>query len=262
MATSIRPAAAQARRTSSTPHQRCSWRLAWRSQALSARSKIEMSALPGSPGCGAQPRPFQQRNRARLLDDPRGGEPLAMGLERVEVEGQQPAGAQQARHRREGAGEVVVAQEVVEGVVEAGDPVEDPDRPRQGSHVRAMQGHRGQCGARAREHVGREVAARAVVAPADERQQALAGPAPDVEHAAPAQAVRAGERLEPLEPHVVLVVAREVVVVGRERGVRALGAGDPHRTQEPLSAAEGFSRWTVPLRQSGEIAARASRKDR
>src|SRR3954451_4661893 len=125
-----------------------------------------------------------------------------------------------------------------------------------------MQGHGGQCAARSGEHVGREVAACAVVAPADEWQQALARPTPDVQHTAPAQAMRAGKRLEPLEPDVVLVVAREVVVVGRERGVRALGAAGPHRTKEPLSAAKSFNRWTVLLRPGGEIAARASRRDR
>jgi hypothetical protein len=54
--------------------------------------------------------------------------------------------------------------------------------------------------------------------------------------------VRAGERLEPLEPDVVAVVARELVVVGRERGVRALGAAGAHPTKESLSAAKRLIR--------------------
>ena len=133
-----------------------------------------------------------------------------------------------------------------------------PIERRQGAHVGAMQGRLGQRGASAREHVRRQVAARAVVAAADEREQALAGPAADVEHAAPAEPVRAGERLEPLEPDVVRVVARELVVVGRERGVGALGAADAHLTQERLSAAKSSSRCEVPSRRGGGKAARAS----
>jgi hypothetical protein len=132
-------------------------------------------------------------------------------------------------HRRQRAGQVIVAQQVVEGVVEAGDPVEGPDRARQGAHVGAMQGRLGQRGPGAREHAGRHVAARAVVAAAHEGQQALAGPAAHVEDAAAAEAVPAGQRLEALEPDVVAVVARELVAVGRERGVCALGGADPHR---------------------------------
>jgi hypothetical protein len=60
----------------------------------------------------------------------------------------------------------------------------------------------------------------------------------------------------------VRVVARELVVVGGERGVCALGAAGGHLTQEPSSAAKRFIRWVVLSRQGGGIAARASRKDR
>ena len=70
-----------------------------------------------------------------------------------------------------------------------------------------MQRGIGKRGASARSSMSdREVAAGAVVAAADEREQALAGPARDVEDAAPAQPVLERERLEPLEPDVVLVV--------------------------------------------------------
>jgi hypothetical protein len=46
------------------------------------------------------------------------------------------------------------------------------------AHAEAL----GQRDTSARQHVRRQVAARAVVAAADEREQALAGPAGDVEH--------------------------------------------------------------------------------
>ena len=123
------------------------------------------------------------------VEDLAARERRAVGRERVHVEDQQPAGREVARHRRERVAHVVLAEQMVERVVDAGDEVEAAE-DRQRSHVVAA--HRARVGHLRRsdpEHAARLVAADDVEACLEQRDEALARPARHVERAAPAEPV-------------------------------------------------------------------------
>src|SRR5258705_9947906 len=103
-----------------------------------------------------------------------------------------------------------------------------------------MEARVGEGAARVLEHVSGEVASGAVVATPDERDEALARAASHVEDPVSDETVLARERLEPREPDVVWVMARERVVVGRERRVGTLGAGSPHLPLRPAERCKWF----------------------
>ena len=194
----------------------------------SARAKIEMSATPGSPGAGAPPRPSQQQKRPGCSTTKVSVKPWRWALSEFRSKVSSPPGRPQAGHRRHGGGEVIVAEEVVQRVVEARDPVERPERARQRAHVGPVQRGVGERGAGALRACRRRGRSRRRRSRGGRAGEALAGPARHVEDAAPGKPVLERQPLQALQPHVMLVVSGERVVVGRERRVGTLGTGSRH----------------------------------
>jgi hypothetical protein len=148
------------------------------------------------------------------------GEPGAKGLQRVDVEGVDAGGREQAGDAFERGDELVLAEQVVDGVVEARHEIEG-SRRRQLAHV----GHEqildlpAELRASLLEHLGREVAGAHRVAAGDQRGKALARAAGDIQGAPSAEPGRAGASLDLREPGFVRKSAGEPIVMRGERRV-------------------------------------------
>ena len=149
-----------------------------------------------------------------------GPERLAVRGEGVDVEDEQPAATEIARHPGDRRVHVVLGEEVVDGVVEARDQVELADHG-QLAHVGDEDlGQAADLLARHVHHRRREVAGRHLVAARQHRQEALAGPACHVEQLPAAEPVLDRQPLQRVEPALVGVARREAVVEGGEPLVR------------------------------------------
>ena len=156
-----------------------------------------------------------------VLDDPIAD--VAVGRQRVDVERQQPVRRHVRADRPQRALDVVRRRQVVERVVEAGDEVEAAVH-RQLAHV----GHvdvrlSSELAPRDRRHPRRAVTADDLVAELEQRREALAGAACDVERPPAAQPVLAGQAVDRPQPGTVGVPGGEEVVGRREHVVGARG---------------------------------------
>jgi hypothetical protein len=135
----------------------------------------------GGPGLGVAGRGAPPReDHAVALDHAVPGERRAVCQQRVEVEHRKPGRAEVRLDPREGCSELVLAQQIVERVVEAGDEVEAAEGaqpPEVGVHERRARRPAGGLG----EHGGRDVAAGHAEAVREEGQEALARAAGEVE---------------------------------------------------------------------------------
>src|SRR5439155_3208736 len=119
----------------------------------------------------------------------------AVGNGGVHVERDEPAGREVLAHPGERVDDVAGLEQVVDGVVEAGDQVELAVDG-QGAHVGDVDvGAAGGLLGRAGGHLAGDVAGGHLPAALQQRQEALAGPAGHVEHAVAGEAVGDGQVL-------------------------------------------------------------------
>ena len=219
-----RPAWRAIRETSAAGQWRCRWRPLDRDQVGAAVAEGVDAGLDDGAGSDVgRARSVPGQEPLAAVGDPVAREARAHHRERVEVPDRDPVRGEVTGDPGECAGELVAIEQVVERVVQAGHEVEGAER-RQIADVGHEHAGVRRLARRSVRHLRREVAGRDRVPAVEQREEALAGPAGEVEHPSAAESVMRGDALDLVEPQVVPVVGGEGVVGRRERVV-----GEPDR---------------------------------
>src|SRR5215207_257035 len=205
------------------------------------------------------------KEQAVALDQMRLAERAAVAGQRVDVPDRHPIRGEVAAEAAQRGDERVLAGEVVQRVVEARHGIEAAQR-RQLAHVEQVQRDSRRLAGGLAQHLRRHVGAGDRVAALDQREEALAGAAADVEHPPAAAAMARRQLVDRREPALVVVAGGQRVVGRRERVVafchpldRVIGSPDRRhhkaRCHPSIGLERGVSHSSAAVADATRIAA-------